>query len=83
LAKVTFMYCYPAVLDSPAGRVAVDSALACLATELELAEGTKLRHAGSNSIAVRDVEPADLWRAMDRAVPDWEDRGLFFPPVFI
>jgi uncharacterized protein (DUF2126 family) len=77
------MYCFPAVLDSAAGRVAVDTALACLATELELEEGTKLRQGNGNSIVVGGVEPADLWRAMDRAVPDWDDRDLFFAPVFL
>lgn len=77
------MYCFPAVLDSEEGRVAVDSALACLATELDLAEGRRLRQGNGNSIVVRGVEPAELWHAMDLAVPDWEDRDLFFPPVFI
>jgi uncharacterized protein (DUF2126 family) len=77
------MYCFPAVLESEAGRIAVDAALACLATELGIVDGNKLRHGNGNSIVVGDVEPADLWRAMDRAVPDWEDRDLFFPPVFL
>jgi hypothetical protein len=77
------MYCFPAVLDSEAGRVAVDAALACLATELEIDDGERLRQGEGNSIVVRDVEPEDLWRAMDRAVPDWEDQRLFFAPVFI
>jgi hypothetical protein len=77
------MYCFPAVLESEAGRVAVDAALACLATELEIGEGVKLRQGDGNSIVVRDVEPKDLWRAMDRAVPDWEDQRIFFAPVFI
>jgi hypothetical protein len=83
LATLTFMYCFPTVLDDEAGRVAVDAALACLAVELELAEGGKLRQGNGNSIVVRDVEPSDLWRAMDRAVPDWEDHDLFFAPVFM
>jgi hypothetical protein len=77
------MYCFPAVLESEAGRVAVDAALACLATELELGEGIKLRQDDGNSIVVSGVEPAELWHAMDRAVPDWEDRDLFLPPVFM
>lgn len=77
------MYCFPTVLENEAGRVAVDNALACLATELALEGGSKLRQGNGNSIVVRGIEPADLWRAMDRAVPDWEDRDLFFPPVFI
>ena len=77
------MYCLPAVLGTEEGRIAVDAALACLATELELAEGLHLRGQGGNSIAVSGVEPKDLWRAMDRAVPDWEEKRLFFAPVFL
>jgi hypothetical protein len=45
---------------------------------LEIGEGVRLRQGDGNSIVVRDVEPQDLWRAMDRAVPDWEDQRLFF-----
>jgi len=75
------MYCFPTVPESERGRVAVDSALACLATELELEAGIN-RQGNGNSDHHQGVEPADLWRAMDRAVPDWEDRDPFFPPVF-
>jgi hypothetical protein len=81
LAAVTFMYCYPAVLESEAGRAAVDDTLATLASELEL-DGVRLRKSGGSSIIVRGIEPRELWQAMDRAVPDWEDRRLFFAPVF-
>lgn len=77
------MYCLPTVLGSEEGRVAVDAALACLATELELGDGIHLRKRDGNSIVIRGVEPKDLWRAMDRAVPDWEDQRLFFAPVFL
>lgn len=77
------MYCFPAVLESERWRVAVDAALACLATELELETGIKLRRKTAIRSSSKDVEPADLWHAMDRAVPDWEDRDLFFPLVFI
>ncbi len=77
------MYCLPAVIDDEAGRVAVDAALACLAVELELDNEIKLRQGNGNSIVIRNIEPGDLWRAMDRAVPDWEDRDLFFAPVFM
>jgi hypothetical protein len=82
LATVTFIYCYPKVLETEAGRAAVDRALASLAVELEFDDGVPLRERSGNSIVVRDVEPRDLWQAMDRAVPDWEDRRLFFAPVF-
>jgi ATP-dependent RNA helicase RhlE len=34
-----------------------------------------------NSIVVRDLRPRELWQAMDRAVPDREERRLFFAPV--
>jgi hypothetical protein len=83
LAAVSFIYCFPTVLESERGRIAVDAALACLATELELEPETKLRQGNGTSIVVSGVDPADLWKAMDRAVPDWEDHDLFFPPVFI
>lgn len=83
MAAVTFIYCYPAVLETAAGRAAVDGVLASLATELELDGGVRLRESSGNSIIVRDVEPRELWQAMDRAVPDWEDRRLFFAPIFI
>ena len=79
----TFIYCLPAVLESEAGCVVVDAALARLATELALDDGVRLRQGKGNSIVVTGVEPAELWRAMDRAVPDWEDRDLFFAPAFI
>ncbi len=79
----SFIYCFPTVLENERGRIAVDAALACLATELELGDGIKLRQGNGSSIVVTGIEPADLWRAMDRAVPDWEDRDLFFPPVFM
>lgn len=82
MAAVTFIYCYPTVLETEAGRVAVDRALASLAAELALGDGVRLRESSGNSITVRDVEPRKLWQAMDRAVPDWEDRRLFFAPVF-
>ena len=75
------MYCYPTVLDTDAGRAAVDASLASLAAELD--DGVRLQKRGGNSIVVRGIEPRDLWRAMDRAVPDWEDRRLFFAPVFL
>lgn len=83
MAAVTFIYSYPAVLETETGRVAVDGVLASLATELELDGGVRLRESSGNSIIVRDVEPRELWQAMDRAVPDWEDRRLFFAPIFI
>jgi hypothetical protein len=83
LAAVTFMYCYPTVLETDAGCAAVDDTLASLAAELELDDGVQLRTTGGNSIVVTGIEPKDLWRAMDRAVPDWEDRRLFFAPVFL
>lgn len=83
LAAVSFIYCYPTVLETEEGRVAVDGALASLASELQLGDGARLRETGGNSITVRGVEPRDLWRAMDRAVPDWEDRRLFFAPIFL
>jgi len=83
LSAVTFMYCLPTVIEEEAGRVAVDAALACLAVELELDDGVKLRQDNGNSIVVRNIEPDVLWRAMDRAVPNWEDQDLFFAPVFI
>jgi hypothetical protein len=67
----------------PAARGAVDAALVCLATELELAEGIGLRQGDGNSIVVRNVGPEDLWRAMDRAVPDLEGQVLFFAPIFL
>jgi hypothetical protein len=54
-----------------------------LSAHLLLDEGIRLRQSCGNSIVVEGVEPADIWRAMDRAVPDWEDRDIFFPPVFI
>lgn len=82
LATVTFIYCYPKVLETEGGQAAVDRALASLAAELELGTGVRLRERSGNSIVVRDVEPRELWQAMDRAVPDWEDRRLFFAPVF-
>jgi hypothetical protein len=82
LAAVTFIYCYPMALETEVGRVAVDRALASLATELELGDGVRLRGSGGNSIIVRDVEPRELWQAMNRAVPDWEDQRLFFAPIF-
>lgn len=82
MAAITFIYCYPKVLDTEAGRAAVDRALALLAAELELDDGVPLRDRSGGSIVVRDVEPRELWQAMDRAVPDWEDRRLFFAPVF-
>lgn len=82
MTTVTYMYCFPAVLETEAGKAAVDAALSSLATELKLTAEVKLRE-GGGSIVVRDVEPQDLWQAMDRAVPDWEDQRLFFPPVFI
>ncbi|MBS1675825.1 MAG: hypothetical protein JST08_00425 [Actinobacteria bacterium] len=62
--------------DDRAGRTAVDAPLACLVVELELDDRTKLRQGDGHSIVVRDVEPGDLWRATDRAVPDWEARDL-------
>jgi hypothetical protein len=77
------MYCYPTVLETEAGRTAVDDVLSSLARELELGEGSKLRQGRGNSIVVSGVDPKDLWHAMDRAVPDWEDRRLFFVPVFL
>jgi hypothetical protein len=77
------MYCYPTVLETDAGCAAVDDTLASLAAELELDDGVQLRTTGGNSIVVTGIEPKDLWRAMDRAVPDWEDRRLFFAPVFL
>jgi hypothetical protein len=80
LAAATFIYCYPKVLETEAGRTAVDRALASLAIELD--GSVPLRESSGNSIVVTDVEPRELWRAMDRAVPDWEDRRLFFAPVF-
>jgi hypothetical protein len=83
LAGVTFIYCYPTVLETEAGRAAVDDTLASLAAELKLDDKVRLRKRRGNSIIVRGVEPEALWRAMDRAVPDWEDRRLFFAPVFI
>ncbi len=70
------------MLDTEAGCAAVDEALAALAHELNLGEKVKLRKGSGNSIIVSDVAPEDLWRAMDRAVPDWEDRRLFFAPAF-
>ncbi len=79
---LTFIYCRPAALDTEAGCAAVDKALTALARELNLDEGAKLRQGGGNSIIISDVAPEDLWRAMDRAVPDWEDQRLFFAPVF-
>ncbi|MGN6276019.1 MAG: hypothetical protein ACTHNP_08840 [Solirubrobacterales bacterium] len=82
MAAVTFIYCYPKVLETEAGRTAVDRALTSLAAELELDEGVRLRESSGSSIVVTDIEPRELWRAMDRAVPDWEDRRLFFAPVF-
>ncbi|HET7510428.1 MAG TPA: hypothetical protein VFJ65_09295 [Solirubrobacterales bacterium] len=82
MAAVTFIYCYPKVLETEAGRVAVDRVLASLAAELELGAGMQPRERSGNSIVFRDVEPRELWQAMDRAVPDWEDRRLFFAPVF-
>lgn len=82
LARVTYIYCRPSVLETETGRVAVDTALSSLASELALNKGVQLREPGGNSITVRDIEPRDLWRAMDRAVPNWEDQDLFFPPVF-
>lgn len=82
MAAVTFIYCNPTVLGTEAGRVAVDRALASLAGELALGAAVRLRESSGNSIVVKDVEPRELWRAMDRAVPDWEDRRLFFAPVF-
>jgi hypothetical protein len=42
----------------------------------------RLREQRGNSIVVRGFEPRELWQAMDRAVPDWEDRQLFFAPAF-
>jgi hypothetical protein len=71
------------VLETENGRGAVDAALACLASELALADDVRLRQGVGNSIIVEGVEPRELWRAMDRAVPDWEDRRLFYAPVFI
>lgn len=71
------------MLETEAGRAAVDDTLASLAAELELDDGVGLRKRVGNSIVVRGVEPRDLWRAMDRAVPDWEDQRLFFAPVFL
>jgi len=82
LASVTFIYCRPTVLETTEGRAAVDGALGSLAAELDLGDGVQLREASGNSIVVHGVEPRDLWRAMDRAVPDWEDQRLFFAPVF-
>ncbi|MGN6588291.1 MAG: hypothetical protein ACTHKT_12625 [Solirubrobacterales bacterium] len=70
------------MLETEAGRVAVDDVLASLATELEIGDGVRLRASGGNSITIRGIGPRDVWRAMDRAVPDWEDRRLFFAPVF-
>lgn len=82
MAEVTFIYCYPTALETAEGREAVDEALACLASELSLGEGVRLRQGSGNSIVVEDVEPEVLWKAMDRAVPDWEDRRIFYAPVF-
>jgi hypothetical protein len=82
LGAVTFIYCRPTALDTETGRAAVDQVLAMLASELGLDGGVRLRGSSGNSIIVRDVEPRELWQAMDRAVPDWEDRQLFFAPVF-
>ena len=77
------MYCYPTVLETEAGRRAVDDVLTSLARELKLGEEAALRQGSGNSIVVAGVDPKDLWHAMDRAVPDWEDRRLFFVPVFL
>jgi hypothetical protein len=82
LAAVTFIYCRPTALDTETGRATVDEALAMLASELGLDEGVRLREQRGNSIVVRGFEPRELWQAMDRAVPDWEDRQLFFAPAF-
>lgn len=82
LAPVTYIYCHPSALETETGRAAVDKALHSLASELGLGEGVQLRQPGGNSITVRDTKPRELWRAMDRAVPNWEDQQLFFAPVF-
>ncbi len=82
MAPVTYIYCYPNVLETETGQIAVDDALRSLASELALDAGVQLREPGRNSIAVTGVEPTELWRAMDRAVPDWEEQQLFFAPVF-
>jgi hypothetical protein len=57
LAAVTFIYCYPTVLETEAGRVGVDLVLASPTAELALGGGVRLRGRSGNSIAVRDIEP--------------------------
>jgi hypothetical protein len=77
----TFVYCYPQALDTAGGREEVDDALAKLACELGFHPKARLREEGSNSIRVPNTSPEDLWRAMDRANPDWTISGLFVAPL--
>ncbi len=82
MAVVGFVYWRPTALDTETGPAAVDEGLARLASELGPDEGMGLRKNRGNSIVVRGFEPRELCQAMDRAVPDWEDRQLFFAPAF-
>jgi hypothetical protein len=76
----TFVYCRPEVIENPLGAFEVDQALADLASELGLDSEALLRTPPSCSVTIPNVAPEEAWDAMDRVLPFWKQRRLFFLP---
>jgi len=71
----THLYTFPIETDSD--RAAVEEALEKLSTELALTHALRLKGGHRGLITVPDVDPAETWSAIDRAVPGWQQ--LFLP----
>jgi hypothetical protein len=75
LRAQTHIYTY--AIESDSERVATETALGNLSTELELTHPLRLKGGHRALITVPGIEPEATWAAMDRVVPEW--RALFLP----
>jgi hypothetical protein len=78
--EATFIYCRPEVLETPGGTREVDEALTLVAAQLWSDADVQLRREGSYAATFSGVSHDNAWDAMDRALPLWKQRRLFFVP---
>jgi hypothetical protein len=78
--EATFIYCRPEILETANGTREVDEALTLVAAQLWSDADVQLRRSGSYAAAFSGVSHDDAWDAMDRALPLWKQRRLFFVP---
>jgi hypothetical protein len=76
----TFIYARPETIRNPLGAAEVDEVLEQLAEDLELDPELEMRPSDGNSIVLSDVEPDEVWAAIDRLLPMWKQDRLFFLP---